>query len=57
MDRRRHPLGVVMPELAVDLVEEPHGGLVFGRELPELRARLAADNTQPESGARLERRC
>ena len=57
IDLRRQRLGVVVRELAVDLVEERRRRLVLERELRVLRARLAAcEATHEGGGAGLERR-
>jgi len=42
IELRRQRLGVVLRELALDLVEERRRRLVLEREVRELRARLAA---------------
>ena len=47
---RRQRLGMVVRELAADLVEERRRRLVLEREVRELRTRLAAYETS-ESGA------
>ena len=54
---RRQRLGVVVRELALDLMEERRRRMVLEREVRELRARLAAyEETEPGSSGQAGRR-
>jgi hypothetical protein len=50
IDFRRRQLGTVLRSLAADLVEERRRRLILERQVRELRAKLAADETDGLAG-------